>query len=557
MLREGPTEPMTQASIPFGLPGAVQAAQTIQAQTDVQETMAILADQLLLLYDELPAAGLVRQKRRVMQQHTQTYFYIADGVWEALATDHLAELTSNPSYNVAADTLEQKLVQIHEECLRAPQDLKARGGWLWRRRARLCSQGLLEWKRCIDTSPSGTLPDPNRCGRVLYRAHSRVGLASISGFEHFLLFSLPVLGMLASLALAFLFGTAVLVVPDGLMLYLAPAVVATLLTLYIFWFSTISPSSLAPVIGYALAQRKRTPFAKTLRTTDALDLEHQPGALRGFLRGFLTTMGTLFVVGLASLLALAVFLARDLFASLHDGTGQNVSVSLANLLQTTSGQTLAANDAYALTIGLPVICLVFVALFFLPFTLSVQARLTRELIAYPSRSAEARRYALRPALDLLLFHTITLLLLALLVNIAFNLGAGSVLPPAFPPVSARLLIYLAALILPYVLLVDLPYREGIARWRGTILRELGLRRNEIAQRLSRAQPQALEQADLRTIQDYVTWQYYRTQESEVKHTPSAPFSLSRWLLALILIVLVGIALDQLNGLLFNVLQIRL
>jgi hypothetical protein len=308
------------------------------------------------------------------------------------------------------------------------------------------------------------------------------------------------------------------------------------------------------VIGYALARRRSMPFAKTLRTTGALD--QRPGALRGILRGFLTTIGTLFVVGLASLLTLAVFLTRDLFATLHNGVAQHVSVSLTNLLQTTSGQTLAANDAYALTIALPMICLLFVALFFLPFTLSVQGRLSRELIRHPLRSAEARRYALRPALDLLLFHTITLLLLALLVNIAFNLGAGSVLPPSFPSLSARLLIYLAALILPYLLLIDLPYREGIARWRGTKLRELGLRRNEIAQRLSRAQPQALEQADLRTIQDYVTWQYYLTQESDIKQTPSTPFPIERWLLVLVLIILVGIALDQLNGLLYGVLQIR-
>jgi hypothetical protein len=102
-----------------------------------------------------------------------------------------------------------------------------------------------------------------------------------------------------------------------------------------------------------------------------------------------------------------------------------------------------------------------------------------------------------------------------------------------------------------VLLVDLPFREGIARWRNGKLHELALRRNEIAQRLSHSQPQAADQTDLRTIQDYLTWQYYRTQESEVRDTTTAPFSIERLLLAALLSVLGGIALEQLNQLLHN------
>jgi hypothetical protein len=91
----------------------------------------------------------------------------------------------------------------------------------------------------------------------------------------------------------------------------------------------------------------------------------------------------------------------------------------------------------------------------------------------------------------------------------------------------------------------------MARWRGARLRELALRRNEIAQRLSRSQPQATDQTDLRTLQEYVTWQYYRTQESDVKDVRSMPFPIERLVLALILAILGGIALDWINQLLHS------
>src|SRR5262249_44628013 len=209
MLRDEPTEPMVErggSSSAVTLPGAARAAHIVQAQVDMQETMTTLADQLLVLFDEIPTAGLIRQNRRPMHQHVQTYLRIADGVWEALAVDKLDELTSNPAYTIVADALEQKLLQIHDDCQQADQNPQARGSWLWRRRVRLYSRALLEWKRCIDTGNTGKLPDPTACGRILYRAHGRVGLAGINAFDYLLVTGLPMLGILTSLILAVLFG---------------------------------------------------------------------------------------------------------------------------------------------------------------------------------------------------------------------------------------------------------------------------------------------------------------------------------------------------------------
>jgi hypothetical protein len=539
---------MIQRNTALSLPGAARAAQVIQAQVDVQETMTTLADQLLVLFDEIPCAGLIRQNRRPLHQHVQSYFRIADGFWEALSTDQLSELTISAGYNVAADTLEQKLIQIHEDCQQAPQDPKAQGGWLWRRRVRLYSRSLLEWKRCIDTGGSGRLPDPTACGRALFRAHGRVGLAGLNGFDYLLVMGLPVLGILASLLLALLFGTMNVLMPNNLPQALAPAVLAGLIALYILWFSTTGPSPLPLLVGYALTRRRSVAFTRTLRAS--VTAPTGVGPLRLILRVLLTTLGTLFLIGLVGLLALTIFVARDFFGFPRTSSAQDVAGYMTSFVQSTLGQSFAVNPA-VLAALFPIACLVLIALFFLPFTVSVQARMVKSLMGHRTRSPEARRYALRPAMELLSFHTITLFFAAILANSVYNLGADDVLPPGWPFVSARLLVYVGALVLPYLLLVDLPYRVGMARWRNARLHELALRRNEIAQRLSRSQPQATDQTDLRTIQDYLTWQYFRTQEGEVKDAPSAPFSIERRLLALILTILLGIALDQINQLLHS------
>lgn len=547
MLREGPTEPMIQSDTALSLPGAARAAQTIQAQVDAQETMTTLADQLLVLFDEIPCAGLIRQNRRAMSQHVQTYFRIADGVWEALSTDQLRELTSNPGYNVVADALEQRLVQIHEDCQKAVQNPKARGGWFWRRRVRLYSRSLLEWKRCIDTS-SGTLPDSTVCGRVLYRAHGRVGLAGVSSFDYVLVMGLPILGILVSLALAFLFGAMSVSLPNTLPQSLVPTVLAGMSALAILWFSTSGPSSFPLIVGYALTRRQSMVFTRTLRAS--IDVKTSPGVLRFLLRVLLTTLGTLVLIALLGALPLTVLVARTFFATPHTSSAHDIGGYMMNLVQRTLSQSFQPDPRFFLLL-VPVVGLLLIALFFLPFTLSVQARLTRGLFGHRTRSPEARRYALRPTLELLSFHTLILLSAVLLANSVYNLGADPILPSGWPVVSQRLLVYAAALLVPYLLLVDLPFREGMARWRSARLRELGLRRSEIAQRLSRSQPQATDQTDLRTLQDYVTWQYYRTQESEVRDTPSSPFAIGRLLLALVLAILGGIALDWVNQLLHS------
>src|SRR5262249_22730413 len=150
------------------------------------------------------------------------------------------------------------------------QNPLARGSWLWRRRVRLYSRSLLEWKRSIDTGNSGKLPDPTACGRTLYRTHGRVGLAGINGFDYLLDTGLPRLGILASLLLAVLFGAMNVLMPTNLPEAIIPTMLAGLSTLYILWFSATGPSSLPMMVGYTLTHRQSLMFTRTLRATVTL-----------------------------------------------------------------------------------------------------------------------------------------------------------------------------------------------------------------------------------------------------------------------------------------------
>lgn len=299
------------------------------------------------------------------------------------------------------------------------------------------------------------------------------------------------------------------------------------------------------MVGYALGRRQPAIFTRLLRGISVIDFK--PGLLRRLLRALLTILGTLLLVGLIALLALSIFFARAFFLDMDTGAMSSHG-ALATLLQSTLASYVSL-DPGVTALLLPALCLGSIALFFLPFTLTVQARMTRALLAYPSRSPEARRYALRPAMELLSFHTITIFFIAVLAISFTNVGAVSILPASLPYVSWRSIIYVTALLLPYLLLIDLPYRRGIARWRATRLHDLLLRRNEIARRLNRVTPQPVDQNDLRVVHDYLTWQYYRTLEGETKETPIAPFSIEGRLLALALTILTGILLDQINQLL--------
>jgi hypothetical protein len=525
-----------------------------QGQPSVRETMLTLADQLLVLFDEVPSAGLIHAERRNLHQHVQNYFRLADGVWEALAENQMEDLSSNPTFATAVDALADRLVQLHEACEQARQDPKARGGWLWQRRIRLYSRALLEWKRCLDSGSGSGLEDATHCGRVLYRAHGRVGLAGVNGLEHLLVVLLPLLGILTSLALAGVLG-AINLGQNTPPNYLAPTALAVLSAIYIFWFNTAGPSPLPLVLGYAFERREAAYFAKAQRVPRAV--ARRLGPLRSLLSAFLTVVGALLLLGLIGMLAITVLFARAYFANPSSATAQDVPGSMTAAFHALPGGLLPQQASpLLLTIALPLFSLLAIALLIFPFTLTVQLRMSLELLGHPAHGPEIRRSHLVPALQLLTFHTITLFLLAILTTSIFHVGDTVLFPSVLPVLTVRALVYAGALILPYLLLIDLPFRWGIARWRAAKLSELRRNRATLRQGINQTLPQVGNQAELLALQEQVSWLYFRAQEDEVKEVSATPFSTEGRLLALVLTIATAFVLNELNGLLGGFLNIR-
>ncbi len=542
MLQEGPTQPSTLLPAPLA-----------QGQPSVRETMLTLADQLLVLFDEIPSAGLIRAEGGKLHQHVQNYFRLADGVWEALAENQMEDLSSNPTFTAAVDALEQRLVLLHETCERARQDTNTRGGWLWRRRIRLYSRALLEWKRCLDSGPDSTLEDTTHCGRVLYRAHGRVGLAGINGFNHMLVLLLPILSVLTSLGLAGVLG-AINFTRHTPASYLVPLALAVLSALYILWFNFGGPAPLPLVLGYAFERREALYFAKAQRVPRVI--ASRLGPLRNLLRAFLTLVGALLLAGLLGTLVVTILFASAFFSNPASSAAQDFSGSMTAAFISVLGAFLPRQDPLLLTIALPLFSLLAIALIFLPFTLTVQLRMSLELLGHPAHGPELRRSHLWPALQLLFFHTITLFLIALLATSIFHSGDTALWPTVLPILTVRALLYFGALVVPYLIFIDLPFRRGIARWRAARVSELRRTRANVRQGVNQTLPQVGNRAELLALQEQVSWLFSRAQEEEVKEVSATPFSTEGRLVALVLTIATAFLLNELNGFLGGFLNIH-
>ncbi len=188
----------------------------------------------------------------------------------------------------------------------------------------------------------------------------------------------------------------------------------------------------------------------------------------------------------------------------------------------------------------------------LPALLIAALRLAAEMAGSRRWAPGARRYALVPALATLAWLTGALAPLAwLLANrlgldqqaLTVNVGALSFI------LSERSIVLALALLLPYLALIEAPFRLGLAAWRGAWLRDLRTRRATIeahVRRLSAPDPRTgvpdTSDETLRTMQyDLVLLQFYSARIVEAERAPASPLRLGGTL-ALLIIVVAGAAL---------------
>src|SRR5581483_1863542 len=126
-----------------------------------------------------------------------------------------------------------------------------------------------------------------------------------------------------------------------------------------------------------------------------------------------------------------------------------------------------------------------------------------------------------------------------------NLGTFSM------TLTPRALVLFLALVLPYLLFLEVPYRIGVHRWRASWLYELETRRADVEshiRRLSATNPsrgtQDTSDDNLRAMQyDLVLLQFYRTKTEEAKKVSSAPIPLLGVLFVLVVAAIAALLVD--------------
>jgi hypothetical protein len=205
------------------------------------------------------------------------------------------------------------------------------------------------------------------------------------------------------------------------------------------------------------------------------------------------------------------------------------------------------------------VCAAALAALALPFMAVAAVRFARELAGNRQWVPLARRYSLAPALTMAIFVTVALLSGAWWLGMLFAWQRIALVPidllALHGVLTLRFLLFGLVVGLPYVLLLDLPYRLGTARWRAQRLATLGDRRADLESQVRRLATQPATDQILRAMQyDLVLLQFYRGQMDEARTTALAPFHLEGRLVALTLAVASALALDGGGPLLLRLLM---
>jgi hypothetical protein len=521
------------------LTAQIRTVQPPDVARQVASELGVLAGELEALPALLVDAGLAGSLGPSYRETVLDYLDLCHLAWQAVAQEQLEQAGAAPTYRGAAVEVARGITRLKHECQAAEADNNARRPRmlpiLWRRRSALIQRGLREWQAVL-----APVPDPLRMGRALFALQGRVGLAS-AGAPH-----LALLDLLTSATLTLL-GLATLGCALSLLwaLWAGVGVVVPALAT-----STVVGATLWALI-LVLGVRGALPVGALLGASVYVPARAASVGWQGSeAAAVLLRIWWLFIGSLAAALVPATLALSA--ASLY---AQQPLVTPTDALTALS---LAGGVLYA-TLVVPVLVSVAALwLLALPFMLVAQVRFVRESAGNIGWVPAARRYALPASLTVVLFVTSLLVVAVTLVATALGWQSAKLLSVTWGPLSGTLTVravaVVAAAALPYLLLLDVPYRVGIRRWRAFRLNDLAHRRAELESQVRRLASQPANDELLRAMQyDLVLLQFYRGQEDEVHATRAAPFRLEGRLIALLLAVAGGLLLDGAGGVLIRAL----
>lgn len=523
--------------------------------------LGVLAGELAALGEELEESGLARIHSDAYFDALSRYAALARQAWLSVASERLEQDGASADYRQRAIGVARDVTRLRRECEVVASNsqfpLPRRVPWRWRRRSRLATRALRAWQSSLSAPP-----DPQRMGVALYDLRGALNTALSGGLELTLLDTLSgaarwLVGAMAVASGLSLAGAALAGQPERMAGY----AVILLLTL-IGWLALLLLVSRS--LGALPELLAGASFSETESSLNGREgSSFLAGALRGWwdisgIVGLLTTLGGL---AAGAVLVARTPLAHALPAALQSG-------KLAELAPASTAAAFSLAGGLLATLLIPATLAASLAVVALALpTLVVSAlRFAGELGGSRRWSPSARRYALGPALGAHAWLTGALVGVAWLLIARGGLDAHPLarftLAGAPLAITTRVIPLALALALPYLALIEAPFRIGLERWRRAWLHDLRARKNATeshVRRLSAPDPhsgaQDTSDETLRAMQyDLVLLQFYTGRIEEAERASSSPLSMGSALLLALFIVIAAVLLDAGSGALLHALQ---
>ncbi|MGZ3677292.1 MAG: hypothetical protein ACXVDI_01835 [Ktedonobacterales bacterium] len=520
------------------LTARLRAIQPPDVARQAVSELGVLARELATLPDNLEAAGLARTHKSSYFEAIRGYQGLARQAWLSVAEERLEQSGADPEYRQRAILIARRITQLQQECRTASENvefkLPRQTSPLWRRRVALVRSGLRVWQDRLAPTP-----DPREMGRGLFLLRGYLGLATAGDVELLLLVLLQgvaagSLGFL-SVGLILLLTVALLNGALASITGLAVGLFALAVAWALLFFGTRGPVPLSLLLGASV-------FSPTRSTRN----EHSGSPIIAIaLRAWWLVIGFLGMFAIIGGLVIG-------------GAFVGISGVLVQPADTLQAVALAGGVVTYASVLPAVLALTSLALLGLPVLLLTVIRFSADFAGSPGWVPMARRSGLELALMIHASATA-----ALIVGLWLGITALNWLQPAIVELSLpelggvstaltpRGIILLLALALVYLLLIDLPFRVGMRRWRRAWLADLAGRRADVeshVRRLSVTDPrsgtQDTSEENLRAMQyDLVLLQFYRDKMEEAERTADAPFGLRRMIAALIIAAVAALLLD--------------
>jgi hypothetical protein len=513
VVAEAASQAVPERPLPSGmLTRELEDASSQKLRNDVDRVTELFEATL----EDIERAGLTEHYAKPVREAMRAYMTIMDGAWEALAEERLTEVIDGPGYQHEIEKLTQWLKERRQRCaetmnahlaqgapLPRPSSLRERVRYArWKQQVKLYYSALEVWQQAIDKHG-----DARVSGQGLFRMHGYYGLTALRVVEHSALVVLrwATAGVSILVVLAYLAGIPFIVQQ------VSPVVIAFVLGLllalayYIVRLNVWKAALMPIVVGYALAPRQKVGFDE--QGVLVVPTAAQRRRIRQFLEGW----------------SLVVLVASPLIWLLATaGLGVVESIVTAK-----AGGAVLLSISGVLSVVL-VLILPLSYLFFLPFVLTTQFLLTRDLAVHPGWEVPARRYPLHFSLILLPFLLGGALAGCIILRQIFALQEYAVLEIGAFMVKASTALYVLAFLVPYALLIDVPYRYGVSRWRLRKLKELRGGRRVVEEEIARLPLTHEHKDDLHELQYHLGWMdYYQKKMTEAAETDEAPFPVER------------------------------